>query len=141
MLRMVLSFVVSDGDTKMFPLSLKFAAAGALFTLTAAVHSPYADEMTQILGPVGPYVPIMSTIGHKRIIAFFVPGDGRCNLQAVTWNADDMEAKSAAGIRVSLTPGQTVSIDSSATETFTLKCGDHAESLASVDTDHEVASK
>jgi len=44
MLRMVLSFVVSDGDTKMFPLSLKFAAAGALFILTAAVHSPYADE-------------------------------------------------------------------------------------------------
>ena len=27
------------------------------------------------------------------------------------------------------------------TETFTLKCGDHAESLACVDTDEQVASK
>jgi hypothetical protein len=71
----------------MFPLSqsLKFAAAGALLTFTAAVHSPYADEMTQFLGPVAPHVPIISTIGHKRVIAFFVPGDDRCNLQAVTW--------------------------------------------------------
>ena len=127
----------------MFPLcqSLKFVAAGALFTLTAAVHSPYADEMTQILGPVGPNAPILSTVGNKRVIAFFVPGDGRCNVQAVMWNADDMEAKSAAGVRVSLGPGQTVSIDSSATETFTLKCGDYAESLVSVDTDSQVASK
>jgi hypothetical protein len=142
----------------MFPRSrnfLKFAAGGAFLALSAVAHTPYAaalmapyltspagaDEMVQRLGSVGPHEPLLTTIGHKRIIAFFVPGDGRCNRQAVTWNADDMEAKSAAGIRVSLTPGQTVSIDSSATETFTLKCGDHAESLASVDTDHEVASK
>jgi hypothetical protein len=57
------------------------------------------------------------------------------------WNADDMEAKSAAGVRVSLGPGQTVSIDSSATETFTLKCGDYAERLAYVHTDSQVTSK
>ena len=71
----------------MFPLSqsLKFAAGGAIFTLTAAVHSPYADTMTQILGPVGPYAPIMSSVGNKRVVAFFVPGDGRCNVQAVFW--------------------------------------------------------
>lgn len=124
----------------MVPLSLKFVAAGALFTLTAAVHSPYADRLTQILGPVGAYAPIISSVGNKRVIAFFVPGDGRCNVQAVFWNADDMEAKSAAGVRFALNPGQTASIDSSATETFTLKCGDHAESLASVDTDQQVAS-
>jgi hypothetical protein len=52
-----------------------------------------------------------------------------------------MDAKSAGGVRISLNPGQAASVDSSATETFTLKCGDHAETLASVDTDHEVASK
>jgi hypothetical protein len=85
----------------MFPLShfLKFAAAGAIFTLTVAVHSPYAEEIIQILGPVGPHAPILGTVGNKRVVAFFEPGDGRCNVHAVIWNADDMEAKSAAGVR------------------------------------------
>jgi hypothetical protein len=83
---------------------------------------------------------LLTTVGNKRIIAFFVPGNGQCNVQAVFWNADDMEAKSAGGVRVSLNPGQTASIDSSATDTFTLKCGDYAESLAPVDTDPQVAA-
>jgi hypothetical protein len=131
----------------MFPL-LKFAVAGAILALSAATHSPYAetlvtlsapttpanaDEMVQRLGSVGPHEPILATVGKKHVIAFFVPGNDHCNVQAVMWNADDMEAKSAAGIRVSLNPGQTASIDSPPTETLTLKCGDHAESLASVD--------
>jgi hypothetical protein len=131
----------------MFPLSLKLAAAGALVALTAAATPASADEMLQRLGSVGPHEPLLTTIGNKRIIAFFVPGDGQCNVQTVFWNADDMEAKSAAGVRFALNPSQTASIDSSATDTFTLKCGDHAESLASVDTvasvdtDQQVASK
>jgi hypothetical protein len=136
----------------MFPLSfLKFAVGGAILVLSAATHSPYAqslvpapsnaDEMVQRLGSVGPHEPLLTTVGNKRIVAFFVPGKGQCNVQAVFWNADDREATSAGGIRVSLNPSQTVSIDSSPTETFTLKCGDHAESLASVDTDQQVASK
>ena len=128
----------------MFPLSrnfLKFAVAGALIALTAATTPASADEMVQNLGPVAPHEPMMATVGSKHVIAFFVPGNGQCNVQAVIWNADDMEAKSAGGVRVSLNPGQTASVDSSATETFTLQCGDHAETLASVDTKHQVASK
>jgi hypothetical protein len=128
----------------MFPLSrnfLKFAVAGALIALTAATTPASADEMVQNLGPVAPHEPMMATVGNKHVIAFFVPGNGQCNVQAVIWNADDMDAKSAGGVRISLNPGQAASVDSSATETFTLKCGDHAETLASVDTDHEVASK
>jgi hypothetical protein len=139
----------------MFPLSrnlLKLAAAGSIIALSAATHSPYAqtlaavsppsaEGMVQRLGSVGPHEPLLTTVGTKRIIAFFVPDNGQCNVQAVLWNADDIEAKSAAGVRFALNPSQTASIDSSPTETFTLKCGDHAESLASVDTDHEVASK
>ena len=69
----------------MFPLSLKFAVVGAIFALTAAAHSPYADTIVQIPGPVGPYAPIMSSVGNKHVVAFFVPGDGRCNVQAVFW--------------------------------------------------------
>jgi hypothetical protein len=128
----------------MFPLSrnfLKFAAAGVFIALTAATARVSADEMVQNLGPVPAYEPILTAVGNKHVIAFFVPGNGQCNVQAVIWNADDMEAKSAGGFRVSLNPDQTASIDSSATETFTLQCGDHAETLAAIDSGQTVASK
>ena len=129
----------------MFPLSrnfLKFAAAGALLVALTAVSTPAsAYEMTQTIGPVGPNEPILSTVGNKHVIAFFVTGNGQCNVQAVMWNADDMEAKSAGGVRLSLDPGQTVSMDSSDTESFTLKCGDDAKTLASVAINQQFASK
>ena len=128
----------------MFPLSLnflKFAAAGAFIALTAATTPASAGEMVQNLGPVAPHEAILKTVGNKHVIAFFVQGNGQCNVQAVVWNADDMEAKSAGGFRVNLSPGQTASIDSSMTETFALKCGDQADTLAAIDTDRQVASK
>jgi hypothetical protein len=121
----------------MFPLShsfLKLAVAGALIALTAATTPAGADEMVQNLGPVPAHQPILQTVGNKHVIAFFVPGNGQCNVQAVTWNAEDMEAKSAGGVRLSLNPGQTVAIDNSATESFTLKCGDQAETLEAIAT-------
>ena len=108
------------------------AAASTLFALTTGITPASAYEMTQNLGPVPAHEPILTTVGNKHVIAFFVPGDGQCNVQVVTWNADDMEANSAGGVRLSLNAGQTASIDSSETESFTLKCGDHAETLASV---------
>ena len=83
----------------MFPLSrnfLKFAAAGTLLALTTVITPASADDMAQNLGPVGPHEPILATVGNKHIIAFFVPGNGQCNVQVVIWNAEDMEAKSAA---------------------------------------------
>jgi hypothetical protein len=127
----------------MFPLprnALNFAVAGAI--VVAAFTTPAsAYEMVQKTGPVGPYEPILTTVGNKHVIAFFVPGEGHCNVQMVMWNADDMQAHSAGGVRLSLTPGQAVSIDSSATETFTLKCGDYAESLAGLDGNNQVVSK
>jgi hypothetical protein len=119
----------------MFSLSrnfLKFAAASTLFALTTGITPASAYEMTQKSGPVPAHEPILTTVGNKHVIAFFVPGDGQCNVQVVTWNADDMEANSAGGVRLSLNAGQSASIDSSETESFTLKCGDHAETLASV---------
>jgi hypothetical protein len=58
----------------------------------------------------------------------------------VIWNANDVDAKSA-GVKISLNPGQTASIDSSATESFKLRCGDHAETLAAIDGDQQFASK
>ena len=120
----------------MFPLSrnfLKFAVAGALFALTAVTTPASAYQMIQRVGPVGPNEPILTTVGNKHIVAFFVTGNGQCNVQAVMWNADDMEATSAGGMRLSLNPGQSASIDGSATESLTLQCGDNAETLAVID--------
>lgn len=128
----------------MFPLSgnfLKLAAAGALVALTITTTPASTEEMYEKLGPVGAHDPILTTVGTKRLVAFFVPGNGQCNVQVVIWNADDMGAKSAGGIRVSLNPGQTASLDSSPTESLTLACGDRAETLAAIDTPQQMASR
>jgi hypothetical protein len=128
----------------MFSLSrkvLNFAAAGSLVLLAASTAPASADQMVQNLGPVGPQQPIIATVGKMRVIAFYAPANGRCNVQAVVWKADDLDAKSASGVRISLNPGQTASVDSSATESLALKCGDHAETLSSVNTGQQFASR
>ena len=119
----------------MFSLSrnvLGFAVASSLAVLTVSTIPAIAEQMVQSLGPVGPQQPILATVGDKHVIAFFTPGDGQCNVQAVIWHSGDLEAKSAGGVRVSLDAGQTVSIDSSGNESFTLKCGEGAENLSSL---------
>jgi hypothetical protein len=127
----------------MFPLSrvLSWAAVGALVALSAASTPARADEMVQNLGPVGPNEPIITTVGSKRVIAFYVPGNGMCQVQVVTWNGDDTDAKTAAGFKVNLDPRQATSIDSTENKSLTLQCGDFADTLAAVDPDHQVASK
>ena len=120
---------------------LKFAAAGAIVALTAVSTPTSADEMVQNLGPVRAHEPILKTVGNKHVIAFFVTGNGQCNVQVVIWNADDVEAKSTGGVRIGLNPGQTAAIDSSATESFKLRCGDHAETLAAIDDNQQFASE
>ena len=128
----------------MFPFSrnfLKFAAASSLLALTAISTPAGAYEMVQNLGPVGPNEPMLATIGSKHVVAFYVPGNGRCDVQAVIWNSDDADAVTAASMRVSLNPGQTTSIDSTENKSLTLKCGDHVEKLSAVDTNQQLASK
>ena len=127
----------------MFPLSrnsLKFAAAGAFLALSVSGTAARADEMAQNLGPVAPHEPMITMVGSKHVIAFYVPGNGDCNVQAVIWTGDDTDANTAAGIRVSLNPGQTTSIDSPENKSLTLKCGDNAESLAMVNSNGQYAS-
>lgn len=128
----------------MFPLSgnfLRWAAASALVALAITATPAIAEEMYEKLGPVAAHEPILTKVGSKRLVAFFVPGNGQCNVQVVIWNADDMEAKSAGGIRVSLNPGQTAAIDSSPTEFVTLKCGDRAETLVAIGNTQQFASR
>jgi hypothetical protein len=120
---------------------LKFATAGAIVVLTTVSTPASAAEMVQNLGPVPAHEPVLKIVGNKHVIAFFVPGKGQCNVHLVIWNADDVEAESAGGMRIGLNPGQTAVIDSSATESFKLRCGDYAEALAAIDGHQQFASK
>ena len=128
----------------MFPLSriqfLQFAAVGTLVVLCALATPTRANELAQALGPVGPHEPILTVVGTKRVIAFYVPGSDRCSLHAVVWdNTDANTNRSAARVRISLEPGQIVHIDSAENETFNLQCGSDAEKLSIVDNDELVA--
>ena len=123
----------------MFPRShnfLKFAVAGALLALTVSGTPARADEMVQNLGPVGPHEPILTTVGNKRVIAFYEPDNGQCAVNAVVFDKTDAYTgmTTAARVRVSLNPRQVVHIDSIDNKSINLQCGDYAETLALVDT-------
>ena len=119
--------------------SLGFAAIGAL-ALTVASSPGYADELAQNLGPVGPNEPILTTVGSKRVIAFYLPGNGHCGINVVVWDRNDASGDSAARVRVNLSPRQTVHIDSAENKSINLQCGESAETLALVDTSKMIAA-
>ena len=126
----------------MFPLArmLSLAAASTLVTLTAVSISVRAEELSQNLGPVGPHEPILTTVGNKRVLAFFEPGSGKCAFQAVIWNTTDDNADTASRVRTDLNPRQIVLIDTPDNKTLKLECGDNAERLVIIDNNHFVAA-
>ena len=126
----------------------KIIAAAAVLVASVSLCSAGAGDQPQNLGPVGPHEPILTTVGSKRVIAFFLPGAGHCALNAIMWDNSNAEPDaSPARVRVSLEPGQIVHIDT-AEEKFdtveekslNLQCGENAEKLAIIDTDAAVAS-
>ena len=127
----------------MYPLTrsrfMGFAAAGAL-ALSLASLPAHSDELAQNLGPVGPNEPILTTVGSKRVIAFYVPGNGHCGINVVVWDRSDATGDSAARVRVSLSPRQMVHIDSAENKSINLQCGESAETLALVDTGKMIAA-
>jgi hypothetical protein len=126
----------------MFPLArmLSLAAASALVALTAVGSSARAEELPQNLGPVGPHEPILTTVGNKRVLAFFEPESGNCAFQAVIWNTADDNADTASRVRTNLSPRQMVFIDTPDNKTLKLECGDNAERLAIIDNNHFIAA-
>ena len=78
-----------------------------------------------------------------------MPGE-RVQFDDETWQAIQAVARktgksfqelASTALADCLNPGQTASIDSSATETCTILCGDRAETLLSVDPNPQVVSK
>ena len=123
---------------------LKFAAAGVVVVCTLGTHTR-ADELAQNSGPVGPHEPILSEVGSERVMAFYEPDNGRCAVHAVVFDKTDAYTgmTTAARVRVSLNPRETVHIDSADNESvksLSLQCGENAEKLTIIDTDSLVAS-
>jgi hypothetical protein len=118
---------------------LSFAAASALVALIAVSPATRAEELPQNLGPVGPHEPILTTVGNKRVLAFFEPSSGHCAFQAVIWNTADVNADTAARVRTNMDPRQMVLIDTPDNKSLKLQCGDNAESLAIVESSGSLA--
>lgn len=115
-------------------------AAAAIVVLNLSGTRAMADELVQLLEPVGPHKPIIASVGSKRVIAFYLPGNNHCALHAVI--GDDANAPSdnpAVRVRVSLQPGQIVHIDTVENKSLNLQCGKNAEDLSIVDTEEAVA--
>ena len=119
---------------------LSRSAAAGVFALTLATLPVQAEELAQNPGPVGPNEPILTTIGSKRVIAFYESNGSDCGMHIVVWDRTDVSGGSAARVRVTLNPRQMVHIDSAENESLNLQCGDHAETLAIVDTSKVIAA-
>ncbi|MGH6825440.1 hypothetical protein [Methyloceanibacter sp.] len=120
---------------------LTLAAAGALVALTANLPAGAEEPLTK-MGPVGPNEPILASVGSRRIVAFYVPDNGNCGLQAVVWEASNDpsgEPRSAERVQVSLKPQQMIRIDGDKNQSLDLRCGDEASTLAVVDSSKQVA--
>ena len=111
---------------------LGYAAAGVL-AISLTSTPIIAEDFSQHPGPVGPHEPILTTVGSKRVIAFYEPESGNCAMHIVVWDSADTNGGSAARVRVTLDPRQKVQIDSADNESLDLQCGESAGTLAIVD--------
>ena len=120
----------------MFALSkkLRFAAMGTLVVLGGYGLPVRAGEPIQVLGPVGPNDPIVTTVGRKSVLAFYEADGGHCGMHIVMWDRGDESGDSASGFRVTLDPRQVVHIDTAQNKSISLQCGSAADTLAIVDT-------
>jgi len=108
---------------------LSLAAATAL-TVLAATDMASADQAQVNLGPVGPYEPIVATVGDKRIIAYYAPEGGKCAISAVVFDTSTTDSgQTPARVRVALHPGELFHLDSVVDQTVVMTCGPHAEMI------------
>jgi hypothetical protein len=108
-------------------LSISACAALALF---ATAWPAFAEEATP--KSVGPNQPIMTNVGPKRVLAFYIPENGGCAVSAVVWDIDANTGTSpytSSRVRMELHPGQSMKLDTSGNGSLGLKCGDNGKTL------------
>jgi len=129
--------------------AIALPAAGAFLALAVAAGPTRADDVVVNLGPVAAFEPILTKVGDERVIAFYLPHNGRCAVHAVVWldaypygvvsKFWGGEYYQAQRFRVELRNGEIAHIDSRDNETLNLKCSNNASNLAIVDADEHMA--
>ncbi|ODR98037.1 hypothetical protein AUC68_11070 [Methyloceanibacter methanicus] len=103
-------------------------AAAVMLSLFAVTGLAGAGESNHTnLGPVGPYEPILTTVGKSRLVAYYEPDDGRCAVSVVM--SDDGGVKPMR-VRVVLHPGELFHLDSVADERVVITCAPNARGMA-----------
>jgi len=108
--------------------------------LVLASGPTFADDLPQSLGPVGPNAPILTTVGGKRVLAFYEAKGGNCGMHVIIGDLADVSGGSAVRVRIALDPRQVVHIDTPEHESLNLQCGQSAGTLAIVDDGKAIAS-
>jgi transglutaminase-like putative cysteine protease len=109
------------------------AAVSAVAALAIAGTPARAEQPLTNLGPVGPYEPLITEFGGKRVLAFYRPDNGRCAVNAVVWDMDAHAGPnpySSSRVRLDLRPGQAFHLDSTGNESLNLICGKGAATMA-----------
>lgn len=108
---------------------LSFAAASAL-TVLAFANLASADQPRANLGPVGPYEPILATVGDTRMVAYYERDGGKCAVSAVVFDASVTGGGQASTrVRLSLHPGEILNVGGVEDQTVMLTCGPNAARL------------
>ena len=114
------------------------AGAIALCLLTGGTRVQ-AEDLPRSLGPIEPNKPLITTVGNKKIIAFFVSDSHSCAVQTVVWEKGDESASSATGVRLVLKAEDTMNVAGS-WGSLILKCGKDAATMDVVETRNYVLS-
>lgn len=108
---------------------LSIAAASALTALAFTVPASAEQDLVN-LGPVGPNEPIVTTVGDKRIIAYYTPDAGKCAINAIVFDkAAADRGRTSARVRVALHPGELFHLDSVVDQSIVLTCGPEAKMI------------
>ncbi len=118
--------------------SIGALVAGGFIALSSVASPTHAEELVEHLGPVTAHEPILATVGSKRVLAFYIPGEKSCALHAIVWTTEE-DTTSPARVRIRLEPGAMVHIDSPENKSLNLQCGEDAKNLAVVDDEEHVA--
>ncbi len=110
---------------------LSIAAGGLLSVLAATGTAVVAGEPAKAnLGPVGPYEPILATVGGSRLVAYYQPESGKCAVSAVMFTtAPNGGGAKSARVSVALRPGELFRFDGAGGDRAVLTCGPDAKAL------------
>ena len=114
------------------------AGAIALCLLTGGTRVQ-AEDLPRSLGPIEPNKPLITTVGSKKIIAFFVSNNHSCAVQTVVWEKGDENATSATGVRLILKAEDTMNVAGS-WGSLIIKCGKDAATMDVLETRNYVLS-